>query len=76
MNSDLIELAEQILETVYEFEEDGNVSQILEDALDSNTDLEFAIDAGLSYLKDCDCEDYDYLCNKFEQLTLDDEDGN
>jgi len=66
-------LAEQILATVYEFSEDGDADCIilLEDALDSGKDLEFAIDAGISYLKDCDCEDVDYYQNKLDQITED-----
>lgn len=69
----LEDLAEQVLATVYEFSEDGDADCIiiLEDAIDSGKDLEFAIDAGISYLNDCDCEDVNYYQNKLDQITED-----
>lgn len=69
----LEDLAEQVLATVYEFSEDGDADCIilLEDAIDSGKDLEFAIDAAISYLHDCDCEDVDYYQNKLDQITED-----
>lgn len=70
---DMEELAEMVLTAVVEFSEDEDSPNImmLEEAIDSGKDLEFAIESAISYLRDCDCEDVDFFQNKFDDLTAD-----
>jgi hypothetical protein len=70
----LIELAEQVTSTIENFEdcEQAQVSLIdmLNEAIsnEDEADLYDAVDAGIVYLEDCDCEDADYYRNKYDAI--------
>lgn len=71
----LIELAEQIVNTIENFEDSDQGQAILIDMFneaienDDVADLHDAIESGLIYLNDCDCEDADYYRNKYEAIV-------